>query len=286
VDWFRAIVLGAIQGLTEFLPISSSAHLIIAPWLFGWAPFGLEFDVALHIGTLSAVVVYFRRDLLALLRGFVEGFPELRRGQMPSNPMGRLSIVIVIASIPAGIVGLLASTAIDEFFHADPLTQTAILIVAFTLAAMAGLLWEADRRSAANPPDDDLRDVTLKSAMLVGLAQSCALIPGVSRSGVTITTALLAGMSRPLAARFSFVLGVPLIAGAGLLEMTDLIASGLSRDELQIFLLGMLSAGIVGYLAIAGLLRFLQRRSLAVFIIYRLALAAFLISLVVAGFQG
>jgi undecaprenyl-diphosphatase len=181
---------------------------------------------------------------------------------------------------------LLASTAIDEFFHADPLTQTAILIVAFTLAAMAGLLWEADRRGAANPPDDDLRDVTLKSAMLVGLAQSCALIPGVSRSGVTITTALLAGMSRPLAARFSFVLGVPLIAGAGLLEMTDLIASGLSRDELQIFLLGMLSAGIVGYLAIAGLLRFLQRRSLAVFIIYRLALAAFLTSLVVAGFQG
>jgi len=285
VDWFRAIVLGAIQGLTEFLPISSSAHLIIVPWLFGWTPFGLEFDVALHIGTLAAVVIYFRADLLALLRGFYAGLPELRRRQMPSDAMGRLSVLIIIASIPAGIVGLLAATAIDEFFHADPLTQGALLIIAFTLSVMGGLLWLADRRGAANPSNEDLRDVTLKGAVLVGLAQSFALIPGVSRSGVTITVALFAGMSRPLAARFSFVLGVPLIAGAGLLEMIDLVASGLSGDELQIFVLGMLSAGIVGYLAIAGLLRFLQRRSLAVFIIYRFVLAAFIILLVAAGFR-
>lgn len=286
LDWLQAIVLGVVQGLTEFLPISSSAHLIIVPWLFGWTPFGLAFDVALHIGTLAAVVAYFRRDLLALLRGLFEGLPELRRGRMPANPMGRLSVLIVVASIPAGIVGLLASNAIDEFFHADPVSQTAILLIAFDLAVMGGLLWLADRRGAANPPGDDLRDVSVKGAVLVGLAQSLALIPGVSRSGITITTALFAGMSRPLAARFSFVLGVPLVAGAGLVELIDLVASGLSGDELQTFVLGMLSAGIVGYLAIAGLLRFLQRRSLAVFIVYRFALAALLVLLVVVGFRG
>jgi undecaprenyl-diphosphatase len=286
VDWLQAIVLGVVQGLTEFLPISSSAHLIIVPWLFGWSPFGLAFDVALHLGTLVAVVAYFRHDLLALLRGLYDGLPELRHGRLPDNPMGRLSVLILIASIPAAMVGLLAADAIDKFFHADPLSQTAILIIAFDLAVMGGLLWLADRHGAHNPPGDDLRDVSMRAAVLVGLAQSLALIPGVSRSGITITMALFAGMSRPLAARFSFVLGVPLVAGAGVVELAELAATGISGDEALNFVLGMTSAGIVGYLAIAGLLQFLRRRSLAVFIIYRFALAALLVLLVATGFRG
>lgn len=279
----KAIILGAVQGLTEFLPISSSVHLIIVPWLLGWEPFGLAFDVALHIGTLSAVFVYFYRDLREIILGTLRGLPDLAHGRFPNDPMGRIGVFIALASIPAAIVGLLAESAIDEYFHQDPISDTAIAISAVVLIVMGLLLGAADRygrrRAGTNR---EFRTIGLGDALLIGCAQAFALLPGVSRSGSTITAGLFTGLSRPVAARFSFLLGVPIVLAAGLAEMTDLVREGVPANERGPFIAGVLSAAVVGYLSIAGLMRFLQHRSVDVFVIYRVVLGLFLLG-VVAG---
>lgn len=281
----RAIVLGAVQGLTEFLPISSSAHLIFVPWLFGWDPFGLAFDVALHLGTLSAVLIYFRNDLLAMTRGVLGSWQQLLRGEMPDDYMGRLGLFIVIGTIPGAIVGLLVEGAIDDYFHSDPISRTALLLSAIALILMGILLGAADRwgkRSRGR----DFGEIRLRDALLVGVAQSFALFPGVSRSGSTITAALFAGLSRPVAARFSFLLGVPIVLGAGMKSVLDLIQEGVPADERGAFVAGVITAAIVGYLAIHTLIRYLQRHSTDIFVIYRVVVGTFIIGLLVAGFRG
>lgn len=283
-DILKAIVLGAVQGLTEFLPISSSVHLIIVPWLFGWEPFGLAFDVALHIGTLSAVLIYFYRDLREIVLGVLRGLPDIAHGRFPSDPMGRIGVFLGLASFPAAIVGLLAESAIDEYFHQDPISTTAITISAVVLIVMGLLLGVADRygrrRTASNR---EFRTIGLGDALLVGCAQAFALLPGVSRSGSTITAGLFAGLSRPVAARFSFLLGVPIVMAAGLAETIDLAREGIPADERGIFIAGVLTAALVGYLAVAGLMRFLQNRTVDVFVIYRVALGVFLLGVVASG---
>ncbi len=289
-DIFKAIVLGIVQGLTEFLPISSSAHLIYVPWLFGWEPFGLAFDVATHLGTLMAVLIYFRKDLLAMLLGVLRSWRGLLRGKMPDDQMGRLGLFIVMGTIPAVVIGLSAESAIDEYFHQDPVSRTALALSAVTMIAMGLLLGAADRFGRRNGKrggtERELHHLGLRDALVVGLAQSFALLPGVSRSGSTITAGLFSGMSRPIAARFSFLLGVPIVLGAGLREILDVARDGIPAGDRGIFAAGILSAFVVGYLAIAGLMHYLSRRSIDVFVIYRVVVGLGILMLLAVGFRA
>jgi undecaprenyl-diphosphatase len=286
LEILQAIVLGIVQGLTEFLPISSSAHLILVPWLFGWEPFGLAFDVALHLGTLAAILIYFRHDLIAIPRGLIAERSALARRELPVDPMARLGIYIVIASIPAGLAGLLGEDLIDRAFHADPITRSAIVAIAIILM-LAGITLEiADRRMMRMTREPGAEPVSLRQALIIGLAQTLALIPGASRSGTTIAAGLFVGLSRPDAARFSFLLGVPLIAGAGTKQMLELATGGLGDVGLDVFAVGVVTAALTGYAAIAGLLRFLQRRPVTVFVVYRILLGIGLLILLAAGFEG
>ncbi|ACZ39447.1 undecaprenyl-diphosphatase UppP [Sphaerobacter thermophilus] len=277
MDVLRAIVLGAVQGLTEFLPISSSAHLIIIPWLFGWEESGLTFDVALHLGTLVAVLVYFRREIfqiaVAVPRGLIERRPL-------ADPMARMGWIIILGSIPAAIVGFVANDTIDSFFHGGAGGNTAIVLVALLLIALGALLALAERVAKHCRP---VECINAGDGLVVGLAQALALLPGVSRSGSTITAALFRGLQRDAAARFSFLLGIPAIVGAGVLETRSLMETGLAPGEGQSFLAGMATAAIVGYLAIAFLLRYLRTRSTMIFVVYRLGLGVLLLALVATG---
>ena len=277
MDVLRAIVLGAVQGLTEFLPISSSAHLIIVPWLFGWEESGLTFDVALHLGTLVAVLVYFWREIaqiaVAVPRGLIERRPL-------ADPMARLGWIILLGSIPAAIAGFIAADAIDSFFHGGDGGNTAIVLVALLMIALAVLLALAERIAKH---ERSFECVTGRDGLVVGLAQALALLPGVSRSGSTITAALFRGLQRDAAARFSFLLGIPAIVGAAVFETRSLLETGLAPGEEQVFLAGMATAAIVGYLAIAFLLRYLRTRSTMIFVVYRLGLGMLLLALVATG---
>ncbi len=270
----EAILLGIVQGLTEFLPISSSAHLLIVPWLFGWREPGLAFNVALHLGTLLAVVTYFWRELVAMAAGLLRG---LRDRRLTGEPDARLALIIGIGSIPAAVAGFLGSDALDAYFHSGGGGDQAIMVSALLLIGLGLLLalaeWLAHHRR-------ELSDTTAWDGIVVGLAQALALLPGVSRSGSTITAGLFLGLRREAAARFSFLLGVPAIAGAGLLEGVKLLQAGLPAEERVIFAAGTVSAAVVGYLAIAFLLRFLQRYSTKAFVAYRLILGLVLLAVV------
>ncbi len=266
----HAFILGAIQGATEILPISSSAHLILFPWMLGWPESGLTFDVALHIGTLLALCTYFWRDIVELMVNFFTSFS--RNGCGSSTQ--RLPFYIIAGTIPAAIVGKLFEHPIEKIFRSSPLLIAAFLIGFGLLLALADTIsakrWKMDR-------------LTLKSALTVGIAQCLALIPGVSRSGITITAALLLGYNRETAARFSFLLSLPIVAGAGLLKIGTLIKHGIPPGESQLLLIGIASSAICGYISIAFLLRFVQRNSLYPFVWYRLVAGAGVIIFVFAG---
>lgn len=289
MSWLEAIVLGLIQGLTEFLPVSSSGHLIIVGWLFGWDSPGLAFDAALHLGTLLAVFVYFWRDLLQM----VQAIPTILRKRMAllgaAGPgedddtfYARLTVLLVIGSIPGGVVGLLGESKIDDLFHPTSHQDRAIVAIAVLLAVFAVLLWVADR---VGDERRTLRSVRAPDALIIGVAQAIALMPGTSRSGVTLTAGLFRGFQRADAARFSFLLGIPLIAAAGLKGVGELIQADPSGAEIGRIVAGMATSAITGFAAIRFLLRYLQTSSTAVFVLYRLIAAAVLIGLVVAGFR-
>jgi len=256
----EAIILGIVQGFTEFLPISSSAHLIVLPWMFGWQGTlvdSLNFDVALHAGTLVAILAYFWKDWLDLLRKFFSGLGD---GSWKTGE-GRLVWFIVLATIPAGVLGMKYEHVVEESFR-NPLLIAAALIV-FSL-----VMWAADRYSARVRGIDTL---SLGHAIFIGCCQALALVPGVSRSGSTITAGLLAGYKREDAARFSFLLSTPVIAGAAVLKLHKL---HLAPGEALPFLAGVVSSAIVGYLSIKFLLSYLNRHSLNLFVGYRVAFAA------------
>jgi undecaprenyl-diphosphatase len=262
---FEAVVLGIIQGFTEFLPISSSAHLILIPWMFGWQGTlvdSLNFDVALHAGTLVAILAYFGKDWLALLTQFFTG---LRGGQWKTGE-GRLVWYIVLATIPAGVLGLKYEHVVEESFR-NP------LLIALTLLVVSVIMWAADRysRKAAG-----IERMTLGHALVIGCAQATALVPGVSRSGSTIIGGLLTGYTREGAARFSFLLSTPVIAGAAVLKLHKL---HLAPGELAPFAAGVACSAAVGYVSIKFLLTYLNRHSLNLFVGYRLALAAVVLAI-------
>ena len=258
---FQALLLGILQGLTEFLPISSSAHLILLPWFFQWNhPLldSLPFDVALHAGTLLAVLWYFWRDWLALIGGFFR-FLARRNAQ---DFQERLILYILLATIPAGIVGILLEKTIESTFRNPALITLPLILVSF-------LMIYAERRARLSLP---LEGLTLKDAMVIGIAQAVALLPGVSRSGITITTGLFQGYQREAATRFSFLLSTPAIGGATLLQVRHLLSAG--PDDWSLIAIGFISSAVVGYLAIAFLMRYLRVHTLNLFVGYRLILAA------------
>lgn len=257
----QALILGIIQGLTEFLPISSSAHLILIPWFFSWqnSPVdSLTFDVALHAGTLVAILWYFWRDWIGLAGGF---FRMIRRGRQ-NDLQERLVSYILLATIPAGIAGLLLEKTVENSFRNPVLIVLPLVVVSF-------LMIFAEYRAHSSEPFEKLR---LKDAIVIGFAQAIALLPGVSRSGITITAGLLQGYRREAATRFSFLLSTPAIAGAAFLNLRHLFSA--ENTDWSLFTLGFISSAGVGYVAIAFLLRYLRLHTLNVFAGYRLVLAA------------
>jgi undecaprenyl-diphosphatase len=254
---FQAIIYGLVQGLTEFLPISSTAHLTLLPWAAGWPDPGLSFDVALHLGTLVALLIYFREEWLALIGsaiGIVQGRTQ--------SPNARMVMLIVAATIPGAIAGALFEHQVENAMRAPQ-------VIALMLIALALFLAVAEiigRRKKA------LDEISWGDAMTVGLAQALAIVPGVSRSGVTITAGLFRSMKRDTAAHFSFYLSTPLIAGAVAKRSLEVFKAGATIEQMVPFVVGTLVSGIVGYLAIAFMLRYLQTRTTYPFVYYRLAL--------------
>jgi undecaprenyl-diphosphatase len=264
----QAVVLGLVQGLTEFLPISSSGHLIIVPELLGWHdPFieSLAFSVMLHIATLLALLVYFREDWRRLIPA---GLAALRDRSFRGDPERRLAWLLAATTVPAVIVGVALNDEIETVFREPRL-------VAVTLILGAAILWLADRLGSRTR---SIGDLSFPVAVEIGAAQALALVPGVSRSGISISAGLFAGLNRESAARFAFLMATPITAGAGLWELRK-IAAGEETVALPIVPLvaGMLAALAAGLLAIAVLLRYLRSHGVGIFVAYRLALAALVI---------
>ena len=273
MDFLQAIVLGIVQGLTEFLPISSSGHLILVPWLFGWDEPGLSFDAALHLGTLVAVFGYFWRDIVNMVKALPIAIRRpgyiLRTTAEELDPKdrdARLVWLLIIGSIPGGIAGLLLQSSIDDFFHGEEHKDLAIALIAVMLMLFALLLLAADRAAKHRR---EIRSLGAMDAAVVGLAQMLALFPGVSRSGVTLTAGLFREMKRADAARFSFLLGMPLVTIAALKGFYDLVSEGSAGVTNAHLIAGVLASAISGFAAISVLLRFLQRSNTNVFVIYR-----------------
>jgi undecaprenyl-diphosphatase len=285
---WQAVVLGVIQGITEFLPISSTAHLLVARGLMGHPHPEDAFTVVIQLGTLAAVFIYFRADIGRMLKGF---WSDLRARRIGSTPDSQLGWLIVLGTVPAVVVGVLFKKQLKAtFFNPQAI---AVVAVVFALLMLASEWW-AHRRAKRGVLPRDENGITWLDALWIGAWQACALMPGGSRSGTTITGGLFAGLTRPAAARFSFLLSLPVILGAGLKELYDeykklaapkpdepvsLFASG---DEVTALVVGTLVSAVVGYLAIAFLLNFLKRYSTGVFVAYRLMLAAVIFGLIAA----
>jgi undecaprenyl-diphosphatase len=285
VSTLEAVILGLVQGLTEFLPISSSGHLAIVPWLFGWDEPGLAFDAALHLGTLLAVVVYFRTDLIAMFRAVPVAArhvgPLLGSGDVdhPRALDARLGLLITVGCIPAGLAGVLGEDAIDDFFHSGTHQDRALTLIALLLSGFAVLLWYSERVSRR---DRSLRELNLVDAIVIGVAQAIALLPGTSRSGITLTAGLFRHLRRADAARFSFLLGLPVTLAAALTGLSDLSADSGDIGIAQI-VIGIAVSAVSGLAAIWLLLRMLQRAPTTIFTIYRLVAAAGILILLATG---
>jgi len=258
-DVLQAITLGVTQGLTEFLPVSSSGHLILVSSLFGWEDQGLAFDVGLHAGTLVVLLAYFWRDWRLMVSSAIG---DLRRegGRPALSPPTETLLLIAIGSIPVAVAGLLLDDWIAANLREPWLVATMLSLVGVVMLVVDR--WSRDRRT--------LGDVRLVDVLIIGLAQAAALVPGVSRSGATMTAGLARGLDRSDAARFAFILGTPAFAGAALLELSDLLTTG---GEWELALVGATVAGLVGLAAVHFLLRFLRQRTLAAFVAYRVGLA-------------
>ncbi len=262
---FQAFVLGTLQGLSEFLPISSSAHLFLTPWFFGWSPGGLAFDVALHTGTLIAVLWYFRNDWVALVQAAI----SMVRGRCIETNEQRRVLFLIIATIPGAIGGVLLQSRAESTFRNPAL-------VAMTLIVMGILLWLIDK---LRDRERALGEMRWADAVLIGLSQVVALVPGVSRSGATITTGRLLRFDRAAAARFSFLMSMPITAAAIVYEAPKALQEGASITPLVV---GVAAAAISGWLAIAVLMRFLSRHSYGVFAVYRVVLGILVLAVLYA----
>ena len=259
MDILQAGILGLVQGLGEFLPISSSAHLVIVPWLFNWEDPGLTFDIALHIGTLIAVAIYFWKDWLQLI---TKGVTDARSRE------GRLFWYLVLATIPGAMIGLLLEKKAETIFR-NP------VLIAIMLIALGIVLYWVDRKSAKKI---EAENISLKTSFLIGLSQALAIIPGVSRSGITMTTGLFLGLTREGAARFSFLLSAPIIFGAAIVKVPHIIAN--PAVITTNFIVGMVVSCVTGIASIGFLLRYVQTKTFLPFAWYRFILGALILTIV------
>jgi undecaprenyl-diphosphatase len=269
----HALILALVQALTEFLPVSSSAHLILTPWLLGWPDHGLLFDIALHLGTLVAVLLYFAKTwvriaFLAVGREVLKPKPGEIDHDLYENP--RLLWLLIAATFPAGIAGLFLKDFIETALRSPAVIGVMLIVVGLLMAAVekrGGLIRNLNR-------------VSFGDAMTIGCAQALALIPGTSRSGITITTAMFLGITRHSAARFSFLLSTPIILGAGLKAFLDATETGGIPPEMHTaFAVGVIASGIFGYAVISFFLRYLQKATLKVFVYYRVILGVIVLAL-------
>jgi len=257
LDLLQSIILGAIQGITEFFPVSSTAHLVLLPWFFSWTDNGLPFNVALHMGSLIAIIYYFWRDWILITKEFLQ---SLFSWSFEGRPHGKTGLYLIIATIPGAFAGVLF-----EEYAAGLLRHP--LSVAFTLSFFGVVLYFSDRVSKKTRT---VGEMNMLDCIIIGISQAFAIIPGVSRSGITITGAMFRNLNREEAAKFSFLLGAPLIAGAGVFEARHLEYSAVMSLP---FIAGVLASAVFAFLAIKFLLRFVRKSSYTVFVIYRLALA-------------
>ena len=260
MDAFQAIVLGIVQGLTEFLPISSTGHLRIVPAFLGWEDPGAAFTAVVQLGTMLAELIYFRYDLLRI---GTRWFASLRRPELRSELDARMGWYLIWATIPIGVLGLLFQDSIETTFRA-------LALIACTLIVLGLVLYWADQRGSDDRP---ITDLTLKDGLIMGAAQTLALVPGVSRSGATLTAGLLLGLERAAAARFSFLLSIPAVVLSGLYQAYELAVGKTPGDTGAVqILVATLLAFITGYAAIAFLLRYLVNHHLTIFVVYRIGL--------------
>lgn len=271
-EWLQAAILGIIQGLAEFLPISSSAHLVILPEMAGWTYFGKSFDVALHFGTLAAILVYFRQDVRNLLVATLELFQQRSFGGPKERPARVTAFNLILATIPAAVGGFLFEEVVEHRFGA-------LHWVGSMLIVWAGVLWWADQ----NPKTRELWSLKWWEAALIGLAQMMALMPGTSRSGATIACALFLGLSRTEAARFSFLMSLPIVAGASGYKAIKMLHDPSTVEILGPLLIGMVTSAISGWLCIHFFLAFLRKQSFTPFVVYRILLGLFLFWFAVSG---
>jgi undecaprenyl-diphosphatase len=276
MQFIQSLVLGIVQGLTEFIPVSSSAHLVIVPWLFGWddpAFRSLGFDVALHMGTLVALVAFFWKDWVRIIGAWFKSVGQLKIGDDPDRKMAWF---IVAACIPGAIAGVLFEGRIERLFHPEgsPILAGSMLAMAAIIALLGALLFLADKLAKHAR---SLGSMRWKDAILIGLSQALAIFPGVSRSGATITAGLTLGFEREAAARFSFLLSAPIIAGAGAKSLYDLARHHVPAGEISagapLVALGFVAAAVSGFLCIKFLMGFLQKHTTKAFVYYRWALA-------------
>ena len=272
----KAIIYGVIQGTTEFLPISSTAHLRIFPALFGWEDIGAAYTAVIQIGTLFATLIYFREDIRNLVQGFLKA---TKTKNYISDPYSRLFIVIIVGTIPISIIGLLFKGFVEH-------NARGLIIIAATLIVMAIVLWISELKGKKVK---DFSQITFKDGFLIGCAQALALIPGTSRSGITIAAGLFSGLKRDAAARYSFLLSIPAVALSGLYELYK-ERDHLLGSEKSSLIIATVVSGIVGYFTIKYLLKFLRTRSNLVFIIYRIIFGIIILILsykgVVTNFTG
>ena len=265
---WRDFILGVVQGLTEFLPISSTAHLKVVPVMLGWGDPGVSVTAAIQLGSIAAVIGYFRSDLGQVLKGISRAF---RQGQW-REPEARLGIAMALGTVPILVIGLGIKLFWDQGYESSPLRSVpSIAVVSIVMALLLAL---AER---FGPRIKQLADVSGRDGIVVGLAQVLALIPGVSRSGSTLTASLFDGWQRADAARFSFLLGIPAITIAGIVELKDAFAASAAAGPLPL-IVGILSAAVVSWLAIDWLLKFLQRNSTWIFVVYRLLFGVVLLA--------
>ncbi len=281
---YQAIVLGIVQGLTEFLPVSSSGHLILVRDLLHWSDPGLAFDVALHAGTLVAVLIYFAGLWIRILRAAFGANIRIDSESGDTSPLSPEELrqqrwllwLLVLGTVPGAIIGKLFEKQAEETFRQPALVASMMILVAL-------IMWWAEKASSYRK---SLSQTGVADALTVGIAQAAAIVPGVSRSSSTIAAGLFRGMTRDAAARFSFLLATPIIAGACVLNAIHLRHTGIPADMKQAFIVGTAVSAVVGYITIAGFIRYLRTRTLKIFIVYRIIFGIIVLALVFRGYFG
>lgn len=256
MDLFQAFILGIVQGVTEYIPVSSSAHLLLVPWLLGWPDASFAFEVLVQLGTLVGIFIFFWQDIWAIVKAVLQG---LIQAKPLATPEARLGWLIAVATVPAVTIGLLFKDFFEAAFS-EPIFSGAVLLAVNGLLMIGAEHYSVQRR--------ELQELTWLDAIIIGLWQAVAILPGISRSGATISGAVLQGIYRAAAARFSFLMSIPVLLGAGVIALKDLLDAGGLSAELPAITVGFITAAISGYICIRWLLHYLQRHSLYTFAIY------------------